>query len=86
MPTKKDSFGGDMVQIDVTEDRVTVLKRLQRRLQQEIDLTGDQRSLVLLTTRLQSVMAEIDELEPYSLPSAADQIAARRRARRSHPA
>jgi len=81
MPPKKGPLGHDMPLASITTNRLEVLKRLQQRLSQQIDVTGDERSLVLLATRLQSVMAEIDKLAPASVPCIADQIAARRRRR-----
>ena len=48
------------------------------RLAQEIDRNAGQRSLVLMMTRLQDVLGEIDELASSETPCAADQIAQRR--------
>jgi hypothetical protein len=81
MPVKKGPLGLDMTLVSVTEDRLAVLKRMQRRLSEQIDTNGDERALCLLMTRLQSVMAEIAELDAEDARSAADEIAARRQAR-----
>jgi hypothetical protein len=83
MTIKKGPLGTDMTMVSVTEDRLAMLRRMQARLGEEIDVCGDVRALVLLMTRLQSVLAEISELTPWSLESPADAIAARRAARRS---
>jgi hypothetical protein len=65
-----------------TGDRLTTLRRLRDRLAAEIDSTDSQHNLERMAARLQSVMAEIDELATSEGPSAADQIAQRRELRR----
>lgn len=82
MAVKSGPMGEDMVMLSVTEDRLSLLQRARARLCQEIDITGDQRSLCLLVTQLRAVLAELEEVTPPEL-SAADQIAARRAARRA---
>ena len=83
MAVKKGPMGDDMALVSVTTDRLPVLKRMQARLSQQIDMCGDERSLCLLMTRLQAVMSEIAELDVEGQVSAADQIAERRRKRKS---
>ena len=83
MAVKKGPLGGDMTMVSVTEDRLSALQRMRARLAEQIDVCGDERSLGLLMTRLQSVMAEIDELDPATMMGAADRISLRRAQRRS---
>lgn len=66
-----------------TSDRHSTLRRLRDRLAEEIDATDSQHNLERMAARLQSVMAEIDELAVAIDASAADQIAARRAQRRA---
>jgi hypothetical protein len=54
-----------------------MLQRMRARLAQQIDTCGDERALCLLMTRLQSVMAELAELEPPA-ESPVDEILRRR--------
>ena len=83
MAVRKGPLGDDMPLVSVGKTRLSMLERLRDRLCQQIDVCGDERSLVLLATRLESVLESIDQLLPYnSEECAADQIAARRRARR----
>jgi hypothetical protein len=56
---------------------------MARRVAEEIDVCGDARALVLLTGRLSDLNREIAELDVSDVPSPADQIAARRAARRA---
>jgi hypothetical protein len=79
---KQGPMGEDMTLLSVTEDRLSLLKRMRARLSQEIDVCGDQRSVCLLVTQLRGVLAEIYEIEPAE-DCAADQISARRAARRA---
>ena len=66
------------------DGRLETLKALRDRLARDIDQTTSKRDVASLALRLQSVLADIDEIEggsanPASSP--ADEIAARRRAR-----
>ena len=66
-------------------DRVRTLERLRDRLSEQIDVVESSRDVAVLASRLQAVMAEIDDL-PASQPlSKADEIAERRRQRRAQP-
>ena len=76
-------MGADMPLISVVEDRLAVLKRMQTRLSQQVDVCGDERALCLLMTRLQDVMREISELDVAAQTCAADEIAQRRQERRA---
>ena len=59
--------------------------RLRDRLAEQIDTIESSRDLAVLASRLQAVMAELDDL-PQSQPlSKADEIAERRRQRRAQP-
>jgi len=69
--------------VSVTTDRLGQLKRMAKRVSEEIDTTGDARALVLMTGRLADLNREIAELDAADVPSAADQIAARRARRRA---
>jgi hypothetical protein len=84
MAVKKAFDGADMTLLSVAapDDRLAQLQRLRARLVEQIDVCGDERALCLLATRLQSVLAEIDELAPSAAVCAADMIAARRAKRR----
>ncbi|MGE5694036.1 MAG: hypothetical protein ACM4D3_02035 [Candidatus Sericytochromatia bacterium] len=84
MATKKGPLGSDVTLVSVAEgDRLEQLKRMARRVGEEIDTTGDARALVLLTGRLADLLEQIDELDTEGQTCAADQIAARRARRRS---
>ena len=66
------------------DGRLATLQALRDRLARDIDQTTSKRDVASLALRLQSVLADIDEIEggsanPASSP--ADEIAARRRAR-----
>ena len=63
-------------------DRRAALEALRDRLAQEIDDTSYTRDLAALALRFTDVLAQIDDLPPASGGGAADQISARRRARR----
>jgi hypothetical protein len=76
----KTVMGTDMSMVSVTEDRLSMLRRMRARLGEQIDTCGDSRSLCLLMARLQSVLSEIDEIGPVEV-SAADEIARRRQER-----
>jgi hypothetical protein len=58
------------------------LRRMRDRLAEEIDACDSQANLERMCARLSALLAEIDELDLQSTPSAADQIAQRRQARR----
>lgn len=76
-------MGADMTMVSLaTEDRLRTLERLRDRLAEELDVSGDARAVVLLATRLQDVLREIDALLPVTMSSPADRIAARRAERR----
>lgn len=75
-------MGEELPLVSVAGSRLSALTRLRDRLSMEIDTTHDQRSLVLLATRLQSVLAEIDEIGPAEGVCPADEIAERRRRER----
>jgi hypothetical protein len=68
-----------------TDDRLRTLERLRDRIAEQIDVTPSARDLALLSTRLESVLGQIDELLPTEGVSAADQISARRAQRRATP-
>ena len=71
-------------------DMLATLELLRNRLAQEIDQCDDQRDLTGLTHQFRQVLAEIDNLPQTKAVSKADEIAARRTARRgadsAHPA
>jgi hypothetical protein len=83
---KKGPFGTEMQLVSLaTHDRVRTLERLRDRLAEQIDTIESSRDLAVLASRLQAVMAELDDL-PQSQPlSKADEIAERRRQRRAQP-
>jgi hypothetical protein len=80
---KKTAIGEDLTLVSVVDDRLGQLKRMARRVAEEIDVCGDARALVLLTGRLADLHREIAELDVSDAPCAADQIAARRARRRA---
>jgi hypothetical protein len=80
---KKTAMGEDVTMVSVVGDRLGQLRRMAKRVAEEIDICGDARALVLLTGRLADLNREIDELDVSDTPCAADQIAARRAARRA---
>ena len=65
-----------------TSDRLRTLERLRDRIAEEIDATDSAHHVERLAARLTAVLAEIDAL-PGDEMGAADQIAARRQARRA---
>jgi hypothetical protein len=80
---KKGPMNEDMPLVSMqTSDRLRTLERLWDRISREIDITGDKRSLCLLTTQPRGVLSEIAELAPPGQPSAVEEIARRRRERR----
>lgn len=67
-----------------TGDRLAALENLRQVLAENIDDCGSKRDLAALATRLQSVLAEIEEIRAdQPKGDFVDQIAARREARRS---
>jgi len=56
-------------------DRLQSLKELRRILAQKIEATGSCRDLASLSSRLDSVMKEIEELEKLKLDTSIDGIA-----------
>ena len=73
-----------MIHETLQDGRLATLQALRDRLARDIDQTTSKRDVASLALRLQSVLADIDEIEggsanPASSP--ADEIAARRRAR-----
>ena len=56
-----------------TSDRLATLERLRDRLAEQIDVCPSARDLALLSTRLEAVLSQIDELRPVEV-SAADEI------------
>lgn len=68
-------------------DRLETLRMLRDRLATDIESCDSSRDLPSLVSRMQSVLAEIDELEPsVGEVDAVDEIAKRRSLRRSGPA
>jgi hypothetical protein len=63
-----------------TDDRLRTLERLRDRIAEQIDVTPSARDLALLSTRLESVLGQIDELLPTEGAAAGD--AAQRLGRR----
>jgi hypothetical protein len=63
--------------------RLPTLRRLASRLAEEVDSCNNQQNLDRLAARLQSLLAEIAELEVVDGAGAADEIARRRQARRA---
>ena len=83
---KKGPLGRDMPLTSLnTADRVRTLERLRDRLAEQIDVIESSRDLAVLASRLQAVMAEIDDLPASHPMSKADEIAERRRQRRAQP-
>jgi hypothetical protein len=83
MPGKTPT-GADMTLVSVVDcDRLPTLKRMAARLAEQIDDCDNAQNLDRLCARLQSVMAEVAELEVGEGAAAADMIAARRNARRA---
>jgi len=80
---KKTAIGEDLTLVSVVDDRLGQLKRMARRVAEEIDVCGDARALMLLTGRLADLNREIAECDVSDVPCAADQIAARRARRRA---
>ena len=80
MPKKPTVFGTEMTLTSLnTADRVRTLERLRDRLAEQFDVIESSRDLAVLASRLQAVMAELDDLPQAQPVSAADQIAERRR-------
>ena len=78
----KGPLGTDMRLVsEKTSDRLATLERLRDRLAEQIDVTPSARDLALLSTRLESVLAQIDAAAPVEV-SAADEIKRRREQRR----
>ena len=83
MPKKPTVFGTEMTLTSLnTADRVRTLERLRDRLAEQIDVIESSRDLAVLSSQLVKVMAELDALPAAQPVSAADALAARRRARR----
>ena len=70
----------------VTSDRLATLQALRNRLALDIDHTEDPRDVAPLALRLTDVLTQIDQIPDSQQVSAADEIAARRSARRRRPA
>jgi hypothetical protein len=63
--------------------RLPTLERMARRVSEQIDSCQNEQSLDRLCRCLQSLLAEISELESVEMASKADEIARRRDARRA---
>jgi len=82
MADKAGPLGLGFTHVSVVSDRIEVLQRLRARLSEEIDDGPCKRDLVLLAGQLRAVMAELEDLGVGVAESPADQITARRAARR----
>lgn len=78
----RSSFQRPDLESGVSEDRRARLVDLRDRLTAAIDESGT-RDLAPLSRALVAVLAQLDELAPASAPSPANEIAARRAARRA---
>ena len=74
---------GDLVTAAESGDRAATLKALRDRLAQDIEVCESMRDVAALARQLVLVLADLDSLPNSEVRSSADEIAARRSARRS---
>jgi hypothetical protein len=82
VPKGMDGLGPTLVAV-ATGDRLATLQRMRDRVAEQIDEGPCARDLGFLVTQLRILLAEIAELDVGGQSCAADEMAARRRARRS---
>ncbi len=77
-------MGREMTMVSLClDDRYRTLQRLRDRLGEQLDVTESARDVCALARRLEAVLKELDDMPQSGPVSKADEIAARRAARRA---